>query len=105
MIKLNRRPLPEAAVNDPNSVEMLTVWIAEGELHCSIKIGMYTSMGMNEVAAWGRILADTARHIGNALEEKQGLDAREAVLRISRSFYDELALPTTSAQGKFIKKN
>lgn len=102
---MNRRTLPEAAVNDPNSVEMLTVWIAEGDLHCSIKIGMYTSMGVNEVGAWGRILADTARHIGNALEEQQGVDARETVLRIRRSFDDELALSTTSAQGKFVKKS
>ena len=34
-------PIPEAALRDGNSVEMLRVWIAEKKLHCSIKVGMY----------------------------------------------------------------
>ena len=40
-IKLNQRPVPEAALRDNDAVEMLRVWIAEGRLHCSIKVGMY----------------------------------------------------------------
>ena len=38
---LNERVIPEAALRDENSVEMLRVWIAEKKLHCSMKIGMY----------------------------------------------------------------
>ena len=34
-------PIPEAALQDPNSVEMLRVWVAGGQLHCSLKVGMY----------------------------------------------------------------
>ena len=31
----------EWALRDNDAVEMLRVWIAEGRLHCSIKVGMY----------------------------------------------------------------
>jgi hypothetical protein len=38
---MNERPIPEAALHDPNSVEMLRVRVAAGQLHCSLKVGMY----------------------------------------------------------------
>ena len=40
-VKLNQRPIPEAALRDDDAVEMLRVWIAEQGLHCSMKVGMY----------------------------------------------------------------
>ena len=66
----NERPIPPSALRDPNSVEMLRVWIAEGGLHCSLKIGMYRdTTKIPEEVAWGMILSDIARHIANALSE------------------------------------
>jgi hypothetical protein len=47
---------------------MLRVWIAEKKLHCSMKVGMYReTMNIPEEKAWGKILADVARHFANAL--------------------------------------
>ena len=37
-IRLNQRPIPEAALRDEDAVEMLRVWIAERGLHCSMKV-------------------------------------------------------------------
>lgn len=54
---MNERPIPAAAKRDPDSVEMLRVWVAEKQLHSSLKIGMYRDgMGIDEEAAWGTIL-------------------------------------------------
>lgn len=102
---MNRQSIPEAAVNDPDSVEMLTVWIAERSLHCSIKVGMYTERQMDEVSAWGRILADAARHISNALSEMEGRRASDALDGIRASFEEELDRPTSDTKGKFVRRN
>src|SRR5262245_33211441 len=77
-IKLNQRPIPEAALRDKDAVEMLRVWIAEGGLRCSIKVGMYReTMDVAEEKAWGTILADVARHVANALESGYASNAEE----------------------------
>jgi hypothetical protein len=61
---MNERPIPEAVLQDPNSVEMLRVWVAAGQLHCSLKVGMYRDgMCIDEEVVSRTILADAARHI------------------------------------------
>ncbi|KAB8042291.1 DUF5076 domain-containing protein [Janthinobacterium aquaticum] len=68
---MNERPIPLAAQRNIDAVEILRVWVAERQLHCSLKIGMYRDgMGIDEELAWGVILADAARHISKALYPK-----------------------------------
>lgn len=56
-ICMNERPIPPAAQMDIDAVEMLRAWVAEQQLHCSLKIGMYRDgMGIDEELAWGTIL-------------------------------------------------
>ena len=72
---MNVRQVPEAALRDPDAVELARVWVAEEGLHCSLKIGMYhESTDVDERRAWGTILADMTRHIANALRDAYGLD-------------------------------
>lgn len=99
---MNRRPVPEAALEDPNSVEMFSVWIAGKAMHCSIKVGMYRAMGVDEEAAWGRILADAARHVANALAEIESKDPGAVLGKIRSSLERELDSPTSGASGKFV---
>ncbi|MBB3121513.1 DUF5076 domain-containing protein [Pseudoduganella violacea] len=100
---MNERPIPPAALRDGNAVEMLRVWIAEQRLHCSMKVGMYReSMGIPEEEAWGVILADAARHLAQALQEKYGEDQQDAIEKIKNSFLTELAKPTSKAEGGFV---
>jgi Domain of unknown function (DUF5076) len=81
---MNERPIPEAATRDKNSVEMLRAWIAEGGLHCSMKVGMYLeSTSVSEEKAWGILLADVTRHLASALEQGHSRD-RSEVERKSR---------------------
>jgi len=37
----NERVIPDAALRDPNSMEMLRVWIAEKSLWCSLRVGIW----------------------------------------------------------------
>ena len=105
-LKLNQRAIPDAALRDGNAVEMLRVWIAEQGLHCSLKVGMYReSTNVPEEKAWGKILADAARHIANALHEGYGADAAESLRAIRESFAHELDAPTSQLRGDFARKH
>ena len=103
---LNERPVPEAAQRDPDAVEMIRVWIAEKGLHCSMKVGMYQEGTPNsEEKAWGRILADVARHVGNALQGGYGRDSRVSVDLIVQAMNDELAQDPKNIRGSFIQRH
>lgn len=106
-LNLNQRPIPDAALRDENSVEMLRVWIAERKLHCSIKIGMYQEkMNIPEEKAWGTILADVARHVSNAvLESGYSTSSEESLKKIREFFIQELEKPSSKAEGGFVKKH
>lgn len=105
-LELNQRPIPSAALNDPESVEMLRIWIARSGLHCSMKIGMFASTsGVPEEKAWGVVLADAARHIANALEATSGRRSRDTLSQIREAFDRELAQPTSIARGAFADRN
>ncbi|TWC06858.1 uncharacterized protein DUF5076 [Bradyrhizobium macuxiense] len=94
--------IPAAALRDPESVEMLRVWIAEKSLWCSIKVGMYReAMNASEETAWGTILADATRHIADALAKEYEADASNTIQRIRQAFLDELADPTSKVSGDF----
>lgn len=102
----NERPIPDAALRDANAVEMLRVWIAERGLHCSMKIGMYReTTQIAEQKAWGKILADVARHVSNALETAYSISNQESLEAIQHSFVEELAAPTTGTKGGFVKRH
>ena len=94
--------IPDAAVRDKNSVEMLRVWIAEKQLWCSIKVGMYDEHKIPEEEAWGVILADATRHIAAALQSSKSSSASESIWQIRASYLTELARPTSEATGDFV---
>ena len=100
---MNERPIPEAALRDKNAVEMLRVWIAERQLHCSMKIGMYHDTAkVPESNAWGTILADVARHVANAMQERNSKDPDLILRQIARQFLRELKFPTSDVDGEFV---
>jgi hypothetical protein len=102
-VKKIMKPLviPPAAQRDNDSVQMLSAWIAEKGLHCSLKIGMWQENGKSEAPAWGILLADTIRHVANALQESYGYEPSESVTSILESIHIELDHPTSEAKGNF----
>jgi aminopeptidase C len=102
---MNERPIPESALRDKDSVEMLRVWIAEEGLHCSLKVGMYhESTNTPEEKAWGVILADAVRHIAKALETSYSGNYDESIKKIKESLLQELVSPTSDIKGDFIER-
>jgi len=100
---MNERPIPPAAQRDTSAVEMLRVWVAEKQLHCSLKIGMYRDgMGIDEELAWGTILADAARHISRALHPEDVKAEATALKKILHHFNNEVAEPTSDAKSEFL---
>jgi hypothetical protein len=102
---LNERAIPEAALRDENSVEMLRVWIAERKLHSSMKVGMYReTTKIPEEMAWGQILADVARHVANCMSKEYGSNKIDVVQAIRESFDRELDQSTTQIEGGLVRK-
>lgn len=101
---MNEGAIPPAAIRDQNSVEMLRVWVAEHQLHCSLKIGMYRARNIEEAVAWGTIFADAARHVARALSE-QGEGPEAALLdKIRAELNAELDAPSSPATGCFVDR-
>ncbi len=98
-------PVPPAALRDPNAIEMARAWIAEGGLHCSVMMGVWSERDRKEPGeAWGVLLADLARHYANALEEEQGVPAEDVRIGIMHSFSSEIRRPTANHTGEFVPK-
>lgn len=95
------RLVPPAALRDPDSWEVLRVWIAEQGLHVSLKVGCF---GDVETQAWGTLLADAARHVADALSgADQGAEDREVILaQIAEVFLAEMEEPTSATRGSFV---
>ncbi|MBQ0930618.1 DUF5076 domain-containing protein [Ideonella alba] len=93
--------VPPAAVRDDNSIQMLSGWIAEQGMHCTLNIGFFDGQGHKETEAWGIFLADVVRHIANAWSEERGVDAADSVASILQSLNDELDTPTSDVSGGF----
>jgi hypothetical protein len=98
------RPLsvPPAALRDEGSVQMLSAWIAERGLHCTINIGFFAGQGHRESKAWGIFLADVVRHIANAQREESGAAVPDTVQELLDSLNKELESPTSETHGSFL---
>jgi hypothetical protein len=95
------RVVPPAAQRDENAVQILSAWIAEDGLHCSLKIGMRKDTDHNEAEAWGTLLADVVRHIANAMREEYGVDPSVTIAAIVDSLLEEVDEPSSEARGGF----
>jgi len=93
--------IPPAAQRDENAVQMLSAWIAEKGLHCTMNVGMWHASGQNEPAAWGVLLADVVRHLANAMQAERGIDTATSIENIVDSFLEELNDPSSAASGAF----
>jgi hypothetical protein len=95
-------PVPGVAIADAASVEMIRAWIAGHKLYCSLRIGAWEhNPEIDERKAWGMVLADAVRHIGDALT-REGNDKAETVAVIRASLLTELDRPTTATAGDFV---
>ena len=102
--KLVELPIPPPALADAAAVEMVRAWIANHQVHASLKVGLWDETpNVDEEQVWGRILADLARMIATALEGQHGGSRQEIVERLWHHLGSELAAaPGSGYRGEFI---
>jgi hypothetical protein len=87
--------VPNSAEEDPESFELLRVWMANKGQHVSLRADAW-----DDPAAWGIMLADLARHIADSYHQDKGLDRLHALQRIKAALDAELSAPTDKPTGK-----
>ena len=88
--------VPREVADDSGAREVLRAWVADGGLVCNLRPDTW-----QDAAAWGIVLADVARHVGNAVRDLRG-DAPGATVRAIRDmFNNELSDPTDEPTGHF----
>lgn len=80
---------------------MLSAWIAENGLHCTMNVGLWRAEGRDEPAAWGILLADVIRHVANAIQSEHGTEAASSVERIVESLLAEIDNRSSEVKGDF----
>jgi hypothetical protein len=87
--------VPDAAKQDPNSFELLRVWVANNGQHVSLRPGVWS-----DPAAWGIMLADLAKHVVKCYCQDAGLEPHETLRRIKIALEAELGAPTDEPSGR-----
>ena len=93
-------PVPPNVLSDRNACELIRAWVAQGGLVCSLNP---TAWPKDQAPiAWGILLSDVARHVGDALHQSFGIEKAEVLARIRGVFDAELDRPSADAMGKFV---
>ena len=82
-------PIPKAALEDRQAIELARVWAAANAQHVSIATGLW-----KDPAAWGLVLVDLARHVAATYAQTAGIDRQTALKRIREAFDAEWSNPT-----------
>jgi len=96
MAKSDEVEIPSAASEDPQSFELMRVWMANQGQHVSLRLGVW-----DDPAAWGILLADLARHVADAYQQTEGLDPLRTLQRIKAGLDAEWDSPTNDLSGDF----
>jgi hypothetical protein len=94
------RPLPHppGAERDENSLEMLRGWVVDGELQVSLAAWVW----QEEPAQWGRLLAESACHLADAIAAETGRSRAEIYRAVSESVIHHLQHPPVDLEGEFV---
>lgn len=92
-------PHPPDAKHDKDSTEVLRGWIVEGELQISIAPWIWSE----QPEEWGRLLAEAAGHMADAISKETGKDREELYDTIRKSIAYHLEHPLKTS-GDFVDK-
>lgn len=92
--KVKELPVPPAAKEARDAVEMARVWAANGGLHVSLSPALW-----DDPANWGVALVDLARHVANFYVQERGMDGDAVLARIKALLDAEWDTPTSDVVG------
>jgi Domain of unknown function (DUF5076) len=96
---------PPATSEDEDATEMIRAWIAKGDLHVSLRLGMWQDLqnsDIDERDAWGELLADLTRHIANGMMKEHGWDYDSTRDRIRTAFLKWYDDKSANTKGDFL---
>ena len=96
---MDELPIPPAAVDDGNAVEMIRLWIAGEAQWVTLNPHLFRDRDFDEEEGWGLFLADTIQHISNAISQHSGDDSRRVSKKIKKHLLKELKSPRTTISG------
>ena len=82
-------PIPSAAKTDPNSVELIRVWMTESNQFFAINAQIW-----DDPAFWGGALVDLAKNVSRAFEHNYDITFEDALALVKRAFDAEIENPT-----------
>ena len=94
------RPLPHPpdAENDQDSLEMIRGWVVDGELQISIASWVW----QDQPEEWGRLLAESACHLADAIAKDCDKNRQQLFKMISESMIHHLNNPPKDLLGDFV---
>ncbi len=87
-MKISELPIPLSALAESDPEEFIRMWIAGGDAHTSLKLGVF---GEFELESWGMMLADIARQVVTAYQDKNNVSAEAAYQRIASGYTGRLS--------------
>ena len=96
---MDELPIPQAAVDDDNAVEMIRLWVADKSQWVTLNPHLFRDREFDEEEGWGLFLADTIQHISNAISQHSGDDPRKVSKLIRKHLLKELKSPRTTISG------
>jgi len=88
--------LPDGVVEANEAIEVLRAWVADGALHVIFDPETFE----DDVSEWGRLLADVAQHVANAVELDGQMVRAEALSRMAAAFDRHVHADQSSASGR-----
>jgi hypothetical protein len=79
---------PPASTVDAKSFEVARLWVANDAQHVVLRTDVWP-----DPAAWGIVLADLARHVALAYQQRGGHDLEDVLERVLAGFHTELESP------------
>jgi hypothetical protein len=97
------RPLPHPpdAEEDQDSLEMIRGWVIDGKLQISLAAWVWA----DEPKEWGRLLADSANHLADAISKETGKNREDVFQSISESLVHHLQHPPDNLEGEHVDAN
>lgn len=87
-------PVPRPVIEDPDAIELVRIWAAQGQQHDSLATGVWA-----DPANWGVLLVDLARHVANAYSQTTAITQDDAVRRLREGFDAEWTFATDDPTG------
>jgi hypothetical protein len=95
---MRQLPIPPAAKEDKDSLEMLRAWVINGDL----QVAMSSWVWRDDVTPWGQLLSETIHHLSTALQSETGRPRSEIAAEIKKSLDHHFANPRDCLTGDFV---